>query len=58
MVIIGSLNFTLYQEPQLGRYLPVRVTGVKRTAFVPHGEAGKGDGYRRRVGSDSHRPQR
>ena len=33
MVIIGSLNFTLYQEPQLGRYLPVRVTGVKRTAF-------------------------
>jgi len=42
MVIIGSLNFTLYQEPQLARYLPVRVTGVKRTAFVPHGEAGKG----------------
>ncbi|HEX9662745.1 MAG TPA: hypothetical protein VGB27_10710 [Candidatus Binatia bacterium] len=42
MVIIGSLNFTLYQEPQLGRYLPVRVTGVKRIAFVPHGEAGKG----------------
>jgi hypothetical protein len=35
MVIIGSLNFTLYQEPQLGRYLPVRVSGVKRTAFVP-----------------------
>jgi hypothetical protein len=38
MVIIGSLNFTLYQEPQLGRYLPVRVTGVKRTAFVPHSD--------------------
>ena len=33
MVIIGSLNFTLYQEPQLGRYLPVRVTGVTRTGF-------------------------
>ena len=43
MVIIGSLNFTLYQEPQLARYLPVRVTGVKRTAFAPHGEAGKGE---------------
>lgn len=39
MVIIGSLNFTLYQEPQLGRYLPVRVTGVKRTTFVPHTDA-------------------
>jgi hypothetical protein len=35
MVIIGSLNFTLYQEPQLARYLPVRVTGAKRIAFVP-----------------------
>jgi hypothetical protein len=43
MVIIGSLNFTLYQEPQLGRYLPVRVTGVTRTAFAAHGEAGKGE---------------
>ncbi len=43
MVIIGSLNFTLYQEPQLGRYLPVRVTGVKRTTFVPRGDlAGAG----------------
>jgi hypothetical protein len=42
MVIIGSLNFTLYQEPQLGRYLPVRVTGVKRTTYVPSAAAGKG----------------
>jgi hypothetical protein len=42
MVIIGSLNFTLYQEPQLARYLPVRVTGVKRTQFAPREEAGKG----------------
>jgi hypothetical protein len=42
MVIIGSLNFTLYQEPQLSRYLPVRVTGVRQTVFDPHGEAGKG----------------
>jgi len=43
MVIIGSLNFTLYQEPQLARYLPVRVTGVTRTAIAPHGEAGTGE---------------
>ncbi len=52
MVIIGSLNFTLYQEPQLGRYLPVRVTGVKRTAFAPPGDARKARRHRRRVGSD------
>lgn len=39
MVIIGSLNFTLYQEPQLARYLPVRVTGATRTAFAAPGEA-------------------
>ena len=42
MVIIGSLNFALYQEARLARYLPVRVTGVRRTAFEPSGEAGKG----------------
>ena len=42
MVIIGSLNFALYQEARLARYLPVRVTGVRRTAFEPPGEAGKG----------------
>jgi hypothetical protein len=42
ILIIGSVNFTLYQEPQLGRYLPVRVTGVKRAAFVPRAEAGAG----------------
>ena len=42
MVIIGSLNFTLYQEPQLARYLPVRVTGVTRTAFAAHG-SGQGE---------------
>jgi hypothetical protein len=41
MVIIGSLNFTLYQEPQLGRYLPVRVTGVKRTTFTAPAGDGK-----------------
>jgi hypothetical protein len=42
MVIIGSLNFALYQEARLARYLPVRVTGVRRTVFEQHGEAGKG----------------
>ncbi|MCC7483554.1 MAG: hypothetical protein IT529_01070 [Burkholderiales bacterium] len=40
MVVIGSLNFKLYQEPQLERYLPVRVTGVGRTTFAPEGGAG------------------
>jgi hypothetical protein len=43
MVIIGSLNFTLYQEPQLGRYLPVRVTGVKRIAFSVNEHADKSE---------------
>jgi hypothetical protein len=42
MVIIGSLNYTLYQEPQLGRYLPVRVSGVRRTAFAPTAGAAGG----------------
>jgi len=35
MVILGSLNYALYQEPLLGRFLPVRVTGAKRISFVP-----------------------
>lgn len=35
MVIIGSLNYALYQEPSLARYLPVRVTGTKQIAFTP-----------------------
>ena len=39
MVIVGSLNYTLYQEPQLARYLPVRVSGVRRIAFSAHGTA-------------------
>jgi hypothetical protein len=41
LMIIGSLNFTLYQEAQLGRYLPVRVTGVKRIAFAAPADGGK-----------------
>ena len=35
MVILGSLNYALYQEPALARFLPVRVTGTKRISFVP-----------------------
>jgi len=42
MVIIGSLNFALYQDPSLSRYLPVRVTGTRRITFRPHpGEDGR-----------------
>jgi hypothetical protein len=35
MVILGSLNYALYQEPSLSRFLPVRVTGTKRISFHP-----------------------
>jgi hypothetical protein len=41
MVIMGSLNFALYQEPAISRFLPVRVTGTKRVSFIP--PAGKGE---------------
>jgi hypothetical protein len=41
MVIVGSLNFALYQEPQLARYLPVRVGGARRITFTPPTEAGQ-----------------
>jgi hypothetical protein len=36
MVILGSLNYPLYQEPVISRFLPVRVTGMKRISFQPH----------------------
>ncbi len=36
MVILGSLNYALYQEAALGRFLPVRVTGTKRISFTPN----------------------
>ena len=39
LIIIGSLNFALYQEASLGRFLPVRVSGTRRISFTP--EAGK-----------------
>ena len=35
MVILGSLNYSLYQEPTISRFLPVRVTGTKRISFQP-----------------------
>ena len=35
MVILGSLNYSLYQEPTISRFLPVRVTGMKRISFLP-----------------------
>jgi hypothetical protein len=34
MVILGSLNYALYQEPAISRFLPVRVTGAKRVSFT------------------------
>jgi hypothetical protein len=35
MVIAGSLNYPLYQEPSISRFLPVRVTGIKRVSLSP-----------------------
>lgn len=42
MVIIGSMNYALYQEPALARFLPVRVNGAKQISFAP--TPGKGEG--------------
>ena len=41
MLIIGSLNYALYQEAAISRFLPVRVTGTKRVSFTPN--VGKGE---------------
>jgi hypothetical protein len=40
LLVAGSINFALYQEPALARFLPVRVNGVRQIAFAPGG--GKG----------------
>lgn len=48
MVIIGSLNYALYQEPALARFLPVRVNGAKQISFAP--TPGKGEGNVRLAG--------
>ena len=41
MVILGSLNHALYQEPAISRFLPVRVTGSRRISFVPQAMQGE-----------------
>jgi hypothetical protein len=41
MVIIASLNYALYQESALARFLPVRVNGAKQIVFFP--DRGKGE---------------
>ena len=38
MVILASLNYALYQEPTLSRFLPVRVNGVKRISYAATSE--------------------
>ncbi len=40
LVIFGSLNYALYQEAALARFLPVRVSGAKRVEFVAPGAKG------------------
>lgn len=35
MLILGSVHYALYQEPAMSRFLPVRVTGLKRLASLP-----------------------
>ena len=35
LLIAGSLNYALYQEPAMSRFLPVRVSGTRRIAFTP-----------------------
>jgi len=42
LVIFGSLNYALYQEPKLARFLPARVTGVTRISFVDPAAGGAG----------------
>ena len=42
MVIIGSLNYALYQEAALAGFLPVRVNGARQVSFRP--TLGKGEG--------------
>jgi hypothetical protein len=34
MAVLGSLDYALYQEPSIGRFLPVRVTGLKHFAAL------------------------
>ncbi|HKY09001.1 MAG TPA: hypothetical protein VJQ55_12195 [Candidatus Binatia bacterium] len=41
MLILGSLNYAVYQETALARFLPVRVNGAKQISFAPDAEGGK-----------------
>jgi len=38
LIVLGSVNYALYQEPALGRFLPVRVIGARRITFTPRVE--------------------
>ena len=40
LIVAGSINYALYQEPALARFLPVRVNGVRQISFAPN--IGKG----------------
>lgn len=40
LLVTGSINSALYQEPALARLLPVRVDGVRQVAFAPEGAKG------------------
>jgi hypothetical protein len=35
IVVLGSIHYALYQEPALGRFLPVRVSGIKDLSSLP-----------------------
>ena len=35
IVVLGSMHYTLYQEPLLSRFLPVRVSGLKSFGVLP-----------------------
>lgn len=35
MLVLGSIYYALYQEPSINRFLPVRVTGIKKLSAVP-----------------------
>ncbi|MGH7773043.1 MAG: hypothetical protein ACREQA_12515 [Candidatus Binatia bacterium] len=35
ILVLGSLHYALYQEPTMSRFLPVRVTGLKRFSSLP-----------------------
>jgi hypothetical protein len=34
MIFLGSMHYALYQEPSMSRFLPVRVSGLKKISFL------------------------